>query len=81
MKDALTYLKDVALAAPPLKISRSVHKTFLIFTDGSLEGETACIGGILHDDKGEALGFFSFELDSAAVLRLHEQSENTQYMR
>ena len=79
MKDALTYLKDVALAAPPLKISRSLHKTFLIFTDGSLEGQTACIGGILHDDKGEALGFFSIELDSAAVSRLHEQSEHPIY--
>ena len=79
MKDALTYLKDVALVAPPLKISRSLHKTFLIFTDGSLEGQAACIGGILHDDKGEPLGFFSIELDSAAVSRLHEQSEHPIY--
>ena len=79
LKDALKYLKDVALDAPPLKISRTLHKTFLIFTDGSLEGNTACVGGILHDGEGKAIAFFSIELDSLAVARLHEHSEHPIY--
>ena len=79
LREALTYLKDVALDAPPLKISRALHKTFFIFTDGSLEGNTACVGGILHDGEGKAIAFFSIELDSLAVARLHEHSEHPIY--
>ena len=79
LKEALRCLKDVALDAPPLKISRTLHKTFLIFTDGSLEGNTACVGGILHDGEGKAIAFFSIELDSPAVARLHEHSEHPIY--
>ncbi|CAE7282163.1 unnamed protein product [Symbiodinium sp. CCMP2592] len=38
LRESLMFLRDVALHSAPLKISRSLQRTFLIFTDGSLEG-------------------------------------------
>ncbi|CAE7206607.1 unnamed protein product [Symbiodinium sp. CCMP2592] len=63
LRESLTFLRDVALHSEPLKISRSLQRTFLIFTDGSLEGNFACVGGILHDSQGVPLAFFSVKLN------------------
>ncbi|CAE7797083.1 unnamed protein product [Symbiodinium sp. CCMP2592] len=65
LRESLMFLRDVALHSEPLKISRSLQRTFLIFTDGSLEGNFACVGGILHDSQGVPLAFFSVKLNQA----------------
>ena len=77
--EALIYLKDVALTAAPVRISRSLGRTFLVFTDGSLEGQTACLGGILHDHRGRALAFFSVRVEQSALDRLYEHSSHPIY--
>ena len=79
LKEALTYLKDVALTAAPVRISRSLSRTFIVFTDGSLENQTACLGGILHDHSGRALAFFSVRVDRSALDRLYEHSSHPIY--
>ena len=79
LKEALTYLKDVALTAAPVRISRSLSRTFIVFTDGSLENQTACLGGILHDHSGRALAFFSVRVDQSALDRLYEHSSHPIY--
>ncbi|CAE7225469.1 unnamed protein product [Symbiodinium sp. CCMP2592] len=68
LRESLTFLRDVALHSEPLKISRSLQRTFLIFTDGSLEGNFACVGGILHDSQGVPLAFFSVKLNQETKL-------------
>ncbi|CAE7245150.1 unnamed protein product [Symbiodinium sp. CCMP2592] len=79
LRESLTFLRDVALHSEPLKISRSLQRTFLIFTDGSLEGNFACVGGILHDSQGVPLAFFSVKLNQASTERLHNHSSHPIY--
>ena len=59
LREALTYLLNQALSAPPLRITRSIRRTFYIFTDGSLEDDFAGLGGILYNSEEEAIAYFS----------------------
>ena len=62
-----------------MRISRSLSRTFIVFTDGSLENQTACLGGILRDHSGRALAFFSVRVDQSALDRLYEHSSHPIY--
>ena len=79
LRDSLSFLRDVSLQSEPLRISRSLQQSFLIFTDGSLEDSFACVGGILHDSQGTPLAFFSVKLDEASVARLYAHSSHPIY--
>jgi len=79
LRDSLKLLHDVSLHAEPLKISGDLRRSFLVFTDGSLEGDFACVGGILHDSHGTPMAFFSITLDAAAVEKLHAHSAHPIY--
>ncbi|CAE7232725.1 unnamed protein product [Symbiodinium sp. CCMP2592] len=79
LREALVYLKDVALHAEPVKLTRQVGRTFLIFTDGSLEGSTAGLGGALFDSSGKALSYFSLNLPASSVEKLRSASKHPIY--
>ena len=79
LRDALTYLRDRALESPPVQLSPAIRDTFYIFTDGSLEGDVAGVGGILYDPLGESLSFFSAKLPASTVASLMEASEHPIY--
>ena len=79
LREALTYLLDKALTAPPLRITRSIRRTFYIFTDGSLEGDFAGLGGILFNSEGEAISYFSGEVPSSYLSILKDHSSHPTY--
>ncbi|CAE7816673.1 unnamed protein product [Symbiodinium sp. CCMP2456] len=79
LRDSLKLLRDVSLHSEPLKISGDLRRSFLVFTDGSLEGDFACVGGILHDSHGTPMAFFSITLDATAVERLYAHSAHPIY--
>ncbi|CAE7248436.1 unnamed protein product [Symbiodinium sp. CCMP2456] len=79
LRQALTYLRDRALESPPVQLSPAIKETFYIFTDGSLEGDVAGVGGILYDPLGEPLSFFSGKLPADSVHKLRESSEHPIY--
>eukprot|EP00438_Fugacium_kawagutii_P021348 Skav231110 [mRNA] locus=scaffold2605:8230:9288:+ [translate_table: standard] len=64
-REALTFLRNRILTAPPVKIHTMSLDTWIIFTDGSCEGEQAKhggVGGVLIDPSGFPLRFFSGEV-------------------
>ena len=79
LKDALAYLKDKALCAPPLKLTADFRRTFYIFTDGSLEDSYAGLGGILYDSLGSPLAFFSGTVPEDVLSALRKQSSHPIY--
>ncbi|CAE7475642.1 unnamed protein product [Symbiodinium sp. CCMP2592] len=79
LRDALTYLRDRALESPPVQLTPDIKETFYVFTDGSLEGEVAGVGGILYDPLGKPLSFFAASLPLDALNRLKETSSHPIY--
>ena len=79
LREALSFLLDKALTAPPLRITRSIRRTFYIFTDGSLEGDFAGLGGILFDSEGEAISYFSGEVPNSYLSILKGSSSHPIY--
>ena len=79
LRESITFLLDKALDAPPLRITRSIRQTFYIFTDGSLEGNFAGLGGILYDSHGEAIAYFSGEVPSSHLAALRDRSSHPIY--
>ena len=69
-------MKDVALRSEPLVLNRAPRRTFLIFTDGSLESEGSGLGGILYDSNGLPLSFFSEPVPEKILNRLRETSRH-----
>ena len=54
-------------------------QTFFIFTDGSLEGSEAGLGGALFDSSGNALSYFCLNLPAELLSRLRETSKHLIY--
>ncbi|CAE7784940.1 unnamed protein product [Symbiodinium sp. CCMP2592] len=79
LRDALTYLRDRALESPPVQLTPDIKETFYVFTDGSLEGDVAGVGGILYDPLGKPLSFFAASLPFDALNRLKETSSHPIY--
>ena len=79
LRKALLFLKDEALEGEPLVLDKTPKNTFLIFTDGSLEGDVGMLGGILYDARGNPLSFFSGELQQDVMSRLYSCSDHPIY--
>ena len=64
------------LSLRSLVLNRAPRRTFLIFTDGSLESEGSGLGGILYDSNGLPLSFFSEPVPEKILNRLRETSRH-----
>ena len=74
LRDALVFLKDHALHASPTTLGPKSLATYLVFSDGSLEGDEASIGGVLYDQQGNPLSFFSERICLDLVRSLKDNS-------
>ena len=62
---ALTFLKERVLAAPPIKLTSSSLKCWIIFIDGVVEGDDGQIGsvaGVLFSPHGSCHSFLGAEV-------------------
>ena len=79
LKAALFFLRDTALNSRPITLSADSQRTFLVFTDGSLEGDKAELGGVLFSQEGAPLSFYSMSLSSEVLARLRLDSKHPIY--
>ena len=75
----ISNIKDEVLEGEPLVLDRTPKSTFLIFSDGSLEGDVGMLGGILYDALDNPLSFFSGKLPEDVMSRLHICSDHPIY--
>ena len=79
LKAALLFLRDAALNGRPITLSADSRRTFLVFTDGSVEGDKAELGGVLFSQEGAPLSFYSMSLSSEVLARLRLDSKHPIY--
>ena len=82
LRGALGRLLDHVENAPPLRINVASGRTFFLFTDGSYEPSSevaAGIGGILYDDAGMPVSFFSGSVHPSDLDTMLETSSHPIY--
>ena len=82
LEDALKFMRAYLKDARPLELRQTTGREMFIFTDGSYEPDgkvKAGIGGVLYDDSGTALAFFSSEVEYNDLLILENQSNHPIY--
>jgi hypothetical protein len=82
LREALASVRDLVLHSKPLEISRSICKTWTVFTDGAFEPGTdhpATVGGVLISPSGVALQCFGEYLNETLVGELLIESKHPIY--
>ena len=75
--NAIKFLRNRVLSAPPTCIKATNLQTWLVFSDGACEGETekvGTIGGILVSPDGKLCRYFSEKVPSQFMQKLLEDS-------
>ena len=78
MRKSLEFLQQRVLAGKPLKIQRSLHQTWLIFTDGACDPEArhGSVGGVIYDPQGNCRSFFGESVPQTIMDALLANSMN-----
>ena len=61
-RQALTFLRDRVLQAPPTRVLKTSLESWIVFSDGACEGDgpkTGTIGAVLVDPLGKVVKYFS----------------------
>ena len=82
LKAALLFLKDRINTGSPLELTAATERTLLVFTDVAFEAEQelATVGGILCDDTGKPLRFFTERVPKLMLQDLMEEAQNPIYL-
>ena len=80
---AIRFLRDRVLAAPPIKLTPSSLRTWVVFTDGACEGvegqKVGSVGGVLVSPEGTLLQFFGGTVPLTYMQLLLSSSKNPIY--
>ncbi|CAE7224658.1 unnamed protein product [Symbiodinium sp. CCMP2456] len=82
LEEALMTMKFFLSDPKPLEIRQTTGREMFVFTDGSYEPDgdiKAGIGGVLYDDTGTPLSFFSSDMVGSDLLTLEDQSDHPIY--
>ena len=83
LKDALSVILDRVRSGGPVEVTGAVFCTWLVFTDGACEGDMAdkrgSIGGVLLDQHGSKVSFFSEKVPAGMMSELQQSSANPIY--
>ena len=82
IRDDLIQLHQMSQSCKPLEISRSICKTWIIFTDGAYEPAAthkATVGGVLVSPSGVLLECFGEYLNEVLVAELLRESSHPIY--
>ncbi|CAE7029174.1 unnamed protein product [Symbiodinium sp. CCMP2456] len=82
LEEALMTMKFFLSDPKPLEIRQTTGREMFVFTDGSYEPDgdiKAGIGGVLYDDTGTPLSFFSSDMVDSDLLTLEDQSDHPIY--
>jgi hypothetical protein len=66
------------LSGPPLKIEKSIHSTWFVFTDRACDQEAkkGSIGGVLYNPSGDCLHFFGESVTPRLMEDLFSRFQN-----
>ena len=76
-KSSLCFIRDRILTPEPRKILAERGKVYHLYTDASYENGRAGLGGVLYDEAGSMLSFYSCELDESLTTRLNPEGKKT----
>ena len=78
MRRSLEFLQQRVLTGKPLKIQRSLHQTWLVFTDGACDPEArqGSVGGVIYDPQGNCQRFFGESVPQPIMDALLTTSKN-----
>ncbi|CAE7426050.1 unnamed protein product [Symbiodinium sp. CCMP2456] len=82
LEEALVTMRFFLSDPKPLEIRQTTGREMFVFTDGSYEpnGDVkAGIGGVLYDDTGTPLAFFSSDVSASDLSILEDQSDHPIY--
>ena len=82
LEGAIRTFKDHLENAPPLRLCPASGRNMYILTDGSFEpglGTVAGIGGVLYDQSGNPVQYFSSEIAGEDLKRLLGDSDHSIY--
>eukprot|EP00435_Cladocopium_sp_Y103_P025259 s2284_g6.t1 len=68
---SLLFLRNRVIAGGPRRVLSEVGRVFHLYTDACFEDGSAGIGGVLIDDHGNVLSFFSEQISSEVVALLN----------
>ena len=78
LRTALQFLQSRVLEGKPLKIERSLHSTWFIYTDGACnqDSKEGSVGGVIYNPQGCCLEFFGEEVPRVVMDDLFSRSNN-----
>ena len=82
LEAALVFLKNRVSNGSPLELTARTELPLLVFTDGAFEADRqfGSVGGILFNDAGEPLRFFSEAVPDVMMSLLLEEATNPIYL-
>ena len=71
LRESLTFLKDRIITGGPRRVLASIGRVFHLYTDACFEDGSGGVGGVLYNQDGKMLSFFSEQLPADLVGRLN----------
>jgi hypothetical protein len=75
--DGLSFLRDRIILGGLRKILAEHGRTFHLYTDACLEGSAGGLGGVLYDQHGKLLSFFSTAVTEQQIVLLNPANKET----
>ena len=73
---ALLHLRDVMLESHPRRVDGNITSVFHLFVDGAHVPKWSGLGGVLINEQGNPVGFFSEEISGSTLDEFRAKSEN-----
>ena len=73
---ALLHLRDIMLESRPRRIDGNITSVFHLFVDAAHETTWSGLGGVLINERGNPVGYFSEEITGSTLGEFKAKSEN-----
>ena len=77
LKMSLMFLRDRVVRGEPRTVDSGVGKVFHLYTDACYENGRGGLGGVLYNELGEMLSYFSAHVTEAQAARLNPLGKDT----
>jgi hypothetical protein len=77
LKVSLMFLRDRVVKGEPRTVDSGIGKVFHLYTDACYENGQGGLGGVLYNELGEMLSYFSAHVTEAQAARLNPLGKDT----